>query len=64
MKVPHSHTKQMHMCCISVCLCRQMQRENGDSQAKEGVCAYPQIRTNIVKTVSHQLAVQEEQTTI
>lgn len=38
-----------------------MLRENGDSQAKEGVCAYPPIRTNIVKTVSHQLSVKEEE---
>lgn len=57
MAVPHSPTKQMHMRCISVCLCTQMLRENGDSQAKEGVCAYPQSRTNIVKTVSLQLSV-------
>lgn len=64
MEVLNSHTKQMHMWCISVCLCRQMLRENGDSQAKGGVCAYPQIRTSIVKTVSRQLSVKEEQKTM
>lgn len=61
MEVPHSHTKQMHNRCISVCLCTQMLRENGQRRC---VCAYPQIRSSIVKTVSLQFSVREEQKTI